>query len=84
MPVLSSGQSALTAEPSYRALHTTDVIHLAGGGILAHPGGAAAGVESMKLAWEAALAGITLEAYAAEHPQLQQAIAKFGGNHGKK
>ncbi|OXM87433.1 ribulose-bisphosphate carboxylase large subunit family protein [Paenibacillus rigui] len=84
MPVLSSGQSALTAGPTYRALQTTDVIHLAGGGILAHPGGTAAGVESMKLAWEAALADVPLETYAGEHASLQQAIDKFGGNHGKK
>jgi ribulose-bisphosphate carboxylase large chain len=83
MPVLSSGQSALTVEPTYRGVQTYDVIHLAGGGILAHPDGASAGVESMKLAWEAAMAGDSLESYAAKHPVLIRAIEKFGGNHGK-
>ncbi|WP_248927021.1 ribulose-bisphosphate carboxylase large subunit family protein [Paenibacillus hamazuiensis] len=83
MPVLSSGQSALSAEPSYRALQTCDVIHLAGGGILAHPDGAAAGAESMRLAWEAAMNGISLEDYAREHPALRRAMEKFGGIHGK-
>ncbi|WP_342774633.1 ribulose-bisphosphate carboxylase large subunit family protein [Paenibacillus piri] len=83
MPVLSSGQSVMTVEPSYKELQTYDVIHLAGGGILAHPGGAAAGVASMKQAWEAAMGGISLNVYAAERPELLQAIEKFGGSHGK-
>jgi len=79
MPVLSSAQWAGTALPIYAATKTVDVIHLAGGGIIAHPGGTAAGVLSMQQGWEAALAGATLEQYAKTHPELRAAVEKFGG-----
>jgi len=78
MPVLSSGQSAATAERTYRELGTFDLMNIAGGGILAHPGGPAEGVRSMRLAWEAAIQGIDRDAYAAEHPELRQALDVFG------
>ncbi|EPZ52922.1 hypothetical protein N007_02130 [Alicyclobacillus acidoterrestris ATCC 49025] len=77
MPVLSSGQWAGTAVETYQAIQTVDVLHLAGGAIMAHPGGIAAGVESMKQGWEAALQGHPLEAYAATHVELSQAMEKF-------
>ena len=79
MPVLSSAQWAATALPIYAATRTVDIVHLAGGGILAHPGGTAAGVRSMQQGWEAALAGSRLEDYARTHPELAAAIEKFGG-----
>ena len=53
-------------------------MHLAGGGIVSHPGGVAAGVASMREAWEAAAAGVALAQYAAERPALQAALDKFG------
>jgi ribulose-bisphosphate carboxylase large chain len=77
MPVLSSAQWAATAVPTYDAVRSTDVISLAGGGILAHPGGIAAGVLSMRQGWEAAVQGIPLETYAEKYPELLQAIRKF-------
>ncbi len=79
VPAISSAQWAGSALPIYAATKTVDVLHLAGGGIIAHPGGTAAGVLSMKQGWEAALAGATLEGYARTHPELQAAIDKFGG-----
>jgi ribulose-bisphosphate carboxylase large chain len=78
MPVLSSGQWAGTAPESYATMETVDVMHLAGGGILGHPGGTAAGVTSMVQGWEAAVSGVPLNEYAASHHELQQAIEKFG------
>lgn len=78
MPVLSSGQWAASAVTSYQRLGTVDVIHLAGGGIMAHPDGVTAGVESMRQGWEAALCGIPLDEYAKTHQELNRAIAKFG------
>ena len=51
MPVFSSGQTARQAPATYRALGTTDLIFAAGGGIMAHPGGIAAGVRSLQQAW---------------------------------
>ena len=44
MPVFSSGQTAKQAPGTYAALGSTDLIFAAGGGIMAHPDGAAAGV----------------------------------------
>jgi len=79
MPAISSAQWAGSALPIYAATKTIDVVHLAGGGIIAHPGGTAAGVLSMQQGWEAALAGATLEGYAQSHPELRAAIDKFGG-----
>jgi ribulose-bisphosphate carboxylase large chain len=79
MPAISSAQWAGSALPIYAATSTVDVIHLAGGGIIAHPGGTAAGVLSMQQGWEAALAGATLDGYAKSHPELRAAIEKFGG-----
>ena len=78
MPVLSSAQWAGTAVEIYAATKTIDVIHAAGGGILAHPAGTAAGVRSMQQGWEAALAGAALNEYAATRPELRGAIEKFG------
>jgi ribulose-bisphosphate carboxylase large chain len=78
MPAISSAQWAGSAIDIYAATRTTDVIHLAGGGIIAHPGGTEAGVRSMQQGWEAALAGIQLDTYAKTHPELRQAIEKFG------
>jgi ribulose-bisphosphate carboxylase large chain len=78
MPVLSSAQWAGSALPTYEATRTLDVIHLAGGGILAHPGGIADGVRSMQLGWEAAVQEIELATYAQSHPELQEAIRVFG------
>jgi ribulose-bisphosphate carboxylase large chain len=78
MPVFSSGQSARQAPGTYAALGSTDLIFAAGGGILAHPMGPAAGVRSLQQAWEAATSGNVLEAYAASHPELAAALVKFG------
>jgi ribulose-bisphosphate carboxylase large chain len=79
LPAVSSAQWAGTAVPIHAATGTADILHLAGGGIIAHPGGTAAGVLSMQQGWEAALSGTRLQDYAATHPELQAAIEKFGG-----
>jgi ribulose-bisphosphate carboxylase large chain len=78
MPVISSAQWAGSAVEIYGATKSIDVVHLAGGGIIAHPGGTAAGVRSMQQGWEAALAGTPLDEYAASRTELREAIAKFG------
>jgi ribulose-bisphosphate carboxylase large chain len=78
MPVISSAQWAGSAVDIYTATGTTDVLHLAGGGIIAHPGGTAAGVRSMQQGWEAAMSGVPLGDYAKTRPELSAAIDKFG------
>ena len=79
MPVFSSGQWAGQAPDMYAALGTTDLMHLAGGGIIGHPDGIASGVASMREGWEAAVAGVPLAVYAEKHPALRAAMQKFGG-----
>ncbi len=79
MPAISSAQWAGSAIDIYAATKTIDVVHLAGGGIIAHPGGTAAGVRSMQQGWEAAIGGVALADYAKTRPELRDAIAKFGG-----
>jgi len=78
MPVFSSGQSARQAPETFRALGSTDLIYACGGGILGHPMGVTAGVRSLQQAWEAAVADIPLESYAATRPELAAALQLFG------
>ena len=78
MPVFSSGQWAGQAFDTYRLLGSTDLIYACGGGIMAHPGGIAAGVRSIRQAWAAAVKGQSLEQAAAAHIELRQAVEKFG------
>ena len=78
MPVFSSGQWAGQAPDLYAQLRSTDLMHLAGGGIIGHPDGIAAGVTSMREGWDAAVAGIGLDTYAQTHPALRAALVHFG------
>lgn len=78
MPVFSSGQWAEQAPDMYRQLQSTDLMHLAGGGIIGHPDGIQAGVVSMREAWDAAVAGKSLESHASTHPALARALSHFG------
>ena len=78
MPAFSSGQWAGTAPVTWEAVGHADLLFMAGGGIMAHPGGPAAGVASIRQAWAAVAAGQSLEAAAAEQPELRQALDFFG------
>ena len=78
MPVFSSGQTVMQAQPTWQRLQSPDLIYLAGGGLFAHPGGIASGVSALRQAWEAAMAGVPLEQAAASHRELREAIATFG------
>jgi ribulose-bisphosphate carboxylase large chain len=73
MPVFSSGQSAKQAADTYRLLGSTDLIFACGGGIMAHPGGIAAGVRSVRSAWETAISGVPVNSV-----EMAQALEKFG------
>jgi 3-oxoisoapionate-4-phosphate transcarboxylase/hydrolase len=78
MPVVSSGQWGGQAPETYRQAGTVDLIYVAGGGIMAHPGGPAAGLRAIQQAWEGAVKGIRLEAFAQDHEELREAIETFG------
>lgn len=77
LPVFSSGQTARQIPDTYAAMGDTDWLYLAGGGIMAHPSGPAAGVTALREAWEAARDGIALDTYALTHPALAEALGKF-------
>jgi len=78
MPVFSSGQSARQAPDTFKALGSTDLIYAAGGGIMGHPQGPAAGVRSLQQAWQAAVEGIPLATYAQSQAELAAALQLFG------
>lgn len=77
MPVFSSGQSAVQVHETFERLGSADLIHAAGGGIMAHPDGVAAGVQSMREAWDAARAGVSADDHARSHPALARALRAF-------
>jgi ribulose-bisphosphate carboxylase large chain len=78
MPVFSSGQWAGQVADTFERVGGVDLMYLCGGGIMAHPGGVAAGVASLRQAWDAALAGIPQAEYARDHVELKQALEHFG------
>ncbi|WP_298018286.1 ribulose-bisphosphate carboxylase large subunit family protein [uncultured Castellaniella sp.] len=78
LPAFSSGQWAGTVPATYRAVGD-DLLFMSGGGILAHPDGPAAGVRSLRQAWEAARGGADLADFARQAPELRRALEFFGG-----
>jgi 3-oxoisoapionate-4-phosphate decarboxylase len=83
LPVAGSGQWGGQAPETYeRVGRTQDLMYLCGGAIASHPSGPAGGVRAIKQAWEAAVAGVPLEVYAKDHPELAQSLAKFADGKG--
>lgn len=78
LPVVSSGQWGGQAPETWRRTQTVDLLYMAGGGIQAHPDGAAAGVRSLQLWWEAAVEGLTVDQAVTKYPLLAKSQAKFG------
>jgi len=84
LPTLSSGQNVTAPAPTFEAIRSTDVLMLAGGGIAGHPDGPAAGVRSLRAAWQAAVDGVPLEKAARAAADdgdlaLLHAVRMFGG-----
>ncbi len=77
MPVFSSGQTAVQPPETFAQLGSSDLIYTAGGGIMGHPDGVAAGVTSLRQAWEAAIKGIPSADYAKDHPALAAALKRY-------
>jgi ribulose-bisphosphate carboxylase large chain len=78
LPVVSSGQWGGQAPETWRRTRTVDLLYLAGGGIMAHPRGPAAGVASLRRWWEAAVEGLSVEGAVKRYPELGAAVEKFG------
>jgi ribulose-bisphosphate carboxylase large chain len=79
LPVVSSGQWGGQAFETWRRTQTVDLLYMAGGGIMAHPMGAAAGVTALQQAWKAAVDGLSLEEAAKLYPEFSRSVEKFGG-----
>jgi ribulose-bisphosphate carboxylase large chain len=78
LPVFSSGQWAGTVPATFDAVGSADFMFLAGGGILAHPSGPKAGIMSLRQAWDACEAGVSLEKHATSHSELAEALTFYG------
>ncbi|MCG2594347.1 ribulose-bisphosphate carboxylase large subunit family protein [Ramlibacter sp. XY19] len=78
LPAFSNGQWAGTVRATWDSVRSNDLLFMSGGGILAHPDGAAAGVSSLQQAWDAVQKGETLTDRAARSPELRHAIDFFG------
>ena len=78
LPVVSSGQWGGQAPETYRRTKTTDLLYMAGGGIIAHPEGPAGGVVALKQAWEAAVDGLSVNEAARKYPEFRKSVEKFG------
>lgn len=78
MPVVSSGQWAEQALDTYRAIQSLDLMYLCGGGITAHPGGMAAGVRSIQIAWDEAVKGNSIFDIQDQYTEIKQAINYYG------
>lgn len=79
LPAFSNGQWAGTVPATWDSIRSNDLLFMSGGGILAHPDGAAAGVASLQQAWDAVQHGETLADRARHAPELRRAIEFFGG-----
>lgn len=77
MPVVASGQTVRQPPDTFKLTGSTDFMYLAGGGMMAHPGGPAAGCRAIRQAWEAAVAGVALDEYAKDRPDLRQALEAY-------
>lgn len=62
----------------YAAWGLSDLIYACGGGIMAHPQGIAAGIASIREAWDARRQGIAAADFARTHPALAAALAALG------
>ena len=78
LPVVSSGQWGGQAFETYRRTQTVDLLYMAGGGIMAHPMGAAAGVMALQQAWKGAVDGLSMEETTKLYPEFSKSVEKFG------
>ena len=77
LPVFSSGQTVRQAAATLEAVGSSDLLVTAGGGIVAHPSGVAAGVRAMRQAYDAAMEKVDVAKYAEDYPELAAALAEF-------
>ena len=77
LPVFSSGQTIWQIGPAATALGNDDFLFCAGGGIMSHPQGPAAGIVALRQASEAHRQGVDIRDHARSHPELRVALDTF-------
>ncbi len=82
-PVASGGLHPLLVPRVVQAMGS-DVFIMFGGGCHGHPGGSRSGAAAIRQAVDAVVQGVPLKKYAARHPELRQAIDKWGGKAAEK
>ena len=78
LPVPAGSQWAASTAELYHTLKTIDFGIVPGRGVFGHPMGPRAGAASLLQGWQAFKEGVSLEEYAASHPELKAAIEAFG------
>jgi ribulose-bisphosphate carboxylase large chain len=78
LPAFASGQWAGTVAPTWQAVGGGDFLFMAGGGVMGHPDGPAAGVASIRAAAACVRAGVPLREAAARDRALARALEAFG------
>jgi len=78
LPVVSSGQWGGQAPETYRRTKTVDLLYMAGGGIMAHPDGPQGGVVALNQAWQAAVAGLSIDEATKQYPEFGKSVTVFG------
>jgi ribulose-bisphosphate carboxylase large chain len=61
--------------PLFDDIGSVDFAIVPGRAVFGHPGGPKAGAMSLHQGWEAVRAGVSLDAYAREHQELEIAIS---------
>ncbi len=77
LPVFSSGQTVWQIGECGTFLGSQDFLYCAGGGIISHPDGPAAGVSALREAAEAAKHGVPIETWAKDRAALSKALQSF-------
>lgn len=78
LPVPGGSDSAATLEGVYRKVGSTDFGFVPGRGVFGHPMGPAGGAASIRQAWHAIAAGMSVAEHAKAHPALAAALDVFG------
>jgi ribulose-bisphosphate carboxylase large chain len=79
LPIPAGSQWAGSLPELYQALGTIDFAVVPGRGVFEHPHGPRGGAQSLQQAWDATQKDISMDAYAADHTELRQAIAARSG-----
>ena len=79
LPVPAGSNWAGSLEELYAKLHSVDFGIVPGRAVFDHPLGARGGARGLRQGWEAVARGISLDAYAKTHRELQLAIAAETG-----